>query len=134
MPGFPHLYQFVEQLDRFVSRLDTRTVVATLLAVIFVWVVFRMFLLVYRTLRCGLGKPDFLTLGKVLKKHQTKLMKFSNVVGLAVGDKIRKGKKVNRRSINVLVSKKEDMDRLAPEDRIPRTVDGISTDVIVVGP
>ena len=108
--------------------------VATLLAVIFVWVVFRMFLLVYRTLRCGLGKPDFLTLGKVLKKHQTKLMKFSNVVGLAVGDKIRKGKKVNRRSINVLVSKKEDMDRLAPEDRIPRTVDGISTDVIVVGP
>lgn len=63
----------------------------------------------------------------VLKKHEDELMTLPNVVGVGIGE--RDGVAV----IRVMVSKKLSTDRLRPEQRIPKILDGIPTDVVEVG-
>lgn len=56
-----------------------------------------------------------------------------NVVGVAVGNKISQGKETNAVAVAVLVSKKEPEAALAKQDFVPRSVNGVPTDVVEVG-
>lgn len=65
--------------------------------------------------------------------HTPKLMALDGVVGVALGQKITDGVNTGQSCITVLVQEKRSYFTLAVEDRIPKTVDGIVTDVIEVG-
>ena len=67
------------------------------------------------------------------QKHQKKILKKKNVLGLGVGYKETGGKKTDELSLVVLVEKKEDISTLSKKDIVPTEVEGVKTDVKVVG-
>ncbi|MEZ4700227.1 MAG: hypothetical protein R2834_07860 [Rhodothermales bacterium] len=68
-----------------------------------------------------------------LKRRCDDLLAHPNVVAAGVGYKVTNGQRTGTLSIVCSVSKKVDASSLAPEDRIPRAVDDIPTDVIETG-
>lgn len=72
-------------------------------------------------------------LKRLREKHQKKMLKKKNVLGLGVGFKETKGEKTAELSLVVLVEKKEDASALSKKDLVPKEVDGVKTDVKVVG-
>lgn len=68
----------------------------------------------------------------VRAKYQKELMAKANVVGVGIGQKLRRGEKRGT-AIKVLVEKKLDRCFLATEDIVPEIVEGFQTDVIQVG-
>jgi hypothetical protein len=64
---------------------------------------------------------------KILAKHEDRLLSLPNVVGVGIGE--RRGAAV----IRVLVSKKLPADQILPENRIPKVLDGVETDVVEIG-
>ncbi|NIA29486.1 MAG: hypothetical protein GWP06_06185 [Actinobacteria bacterium] len=69
----------------------------------------------------------------VRQSAQKHLLKKSNVIGVGIGFKETGGKKTADLSLSVLVQEKVDLQSLAPKEIVPKTVDGIPTDVIRVG-
>lgn len=63
----------------------------------------------------------------ILRKYEDRLMSLPNVVGVAIGERNKVA------VIRVLVSRKLPADRLPAEHRVPRTLDGIATDVVEIG-
>ena len=61
------------------------------------------------------------------------LLLMPNVVGVAVGRKVSKGKTTKELSVVVLVEKKTSLNTLALNERVPQTVFGVPTDVVEVG-
>jgi hypothetical protein len=57
----------------------------------------------------------------------------SGIVGIGIGEKVRNGRYTGEPSITFHVLRKVHSDEVAPEDRIPKEIDGIPTDVIAVG-
>lgn len=57
----------------------------------------------------------------------------SNVVGVAVGFKESEGIVTDEISVVVLVEQKKPLAALTPEDRVPKEIDGMRTDVVEVG-
>lgn len=70
---------------------------------------------------------------RIQNKHESDLLKYSNVVGISNGFRIRDGKNTNERCIVVLVAKKVSEESLDKEDVIPKEIDSIKTDVVEVG-
>ena len=66
-------------------------------------------------------------------KHEKKLMKKKNVVGVMTAYKITNGIKTDKLSIVCLVAKKVNTMKLKDKDIIPKVIDGVFTDVIEVG-
>jgi hypothetical protein len=64
---------------------------------------------------------------------ETELLSKRNVVGVAVGYKESDGHLTDEIAIVALVEKKEPLSALAVEERVPRSIDGIRTDVFEVG-
>ncbi|MBN2502965.1 MAG: hypothetical protein JXB38_19455 [Anaerolineales bacterium] len=63
--------------------------------------------------------------------NKKELLNKPNVVGVATGYKITDGERTDQLSVVVMVREKKDV--LAPEDLVPRQVNGVVTDVLQVG-
>lgn len=70
---------------------------------------------------------------KVKIKNEEKLMKKKNVVGVMTSYKIKDGVRTDELSITCMVVKKIDKYELKSKDVIPKTIDGVTTDVVEVG-
>jgi len=69
----------------------------------------------------------------VQAKYTDELMRKKNVVGVAVGMVQEDNQPSNEVGLVVLVNKKEPWEQLAPEDRVPRQLDGVRVDVQEIG-
>jgi len=68
----------------------------------------------------------------ISEKSKKGLYKKSNVIGMGKGNLVRKGNRVGK-GLVVTVTKKLPLTELKSEDVVPRSVEGIQTDVIEVG-
>lgn len=69
----------------------------------------------------------------VKKRHEKRLLRKKNVVGVGIGLRERKGKQVEEMVLTVMVRQKQPPSTLRPWDRIPQELDGVPVDVQVVG-
>jgi hypothetical protein len=65
--------------------------------------------------------------------HKAEIMAKPNVVGVGVGYKVRGGREAQELSVITLVERKISKDGLDPGALVPRSVNGVTTDVIEVG-
>ena len=70
----------------------------------------------------------------VKERYKKQLFSLPNVVGLGLGPKISQGKPTGETAIKVFVSKKVDSSELEELDCVPSHLDGVPTDVEVLGP
>ena len=70
----------------------------------------------------------------VKERYKKKLFSLPNVISLGIGPKLRKGQPTGETAIKVFVSKKVDKNDLEAQDRVPTKLDGVPTDVEVLGP
>lgn len=71
---------------------------------------------------------------EVQKAHEQELLARENVVGVAAGVKMTKGRPTGERSLLVLVEEKRARTKVAKAALVPKEVDGVPTDVLGVGP
>ena len=69
----------------------------------------------------------------IRKKHEDRLLRMRNVVGVGIGNKVVDGKDTGRKCVRVYVSSKEDMRSLKRRDIVPYSVGTVETDVIEIG-
>lgn len=72
-------------------------------------------------------------LEEICKNAIPALLSLPNVVGAGIGHKTRQGFNSGRACITVLVSKKNPLDDLPEEERIPSQINGVLTDVLETG-
>lgn len=72
-------------------------------------------------------------IAKALAQHETELMGYANVVGVATGIQTKKGQPTGEPCVVVFVQKKIERDKLNNEDIIPSQIDGVLVDVVEVG-
>ena len=72
-------------------------------------------------------------LAKVQRENEEEIFAKDNVVGFALGNKIKDGKDTGETSFQVLVQHKVESDLLSKDDMVPKTIKGTKTDVIEVG-
>jgi hypothetical protein len=65
--------------------------------------------------------------------HEAELMRKTNVVGVGIGFRRRNGKLTDDAVIVVSVKQKLPASQIAPNDVIPRELDGVPVDVQAVG-
>lgn len=70
---------------------------------------------------------------QTLKKHQTRILKKENVVGVGVGEKIKEGHPMGRLCLKVYVEKKVEKEKLSKRDFVQPRVARVETDVEEVG-
>ena len=70
----------------------------------------------------------------VKERYKKQLFSLPNVISLGVGPKIREGQPTGETAIKVFVSKKLDPSELGEQDCVPSHLDGVPTDVEVLGP
>lgn len=70
---------------------------------------------------------------EVRAKYEEKLKQKANVIGVGKGRKITDGKETDVTCVRVYVKEKIDIHKLKSKDIIPRTLEQIPTDVIVMG-
>jgi len=70
---------------------------------------------------------------QVKERHEQEIMKKKYVVGMGVGFKAQGKVHSQQLSLVVYVSQKLPETALAPQDRIPPSIEGIPTDVVEVG-
>lgn len=66
-------------------------------------------------------------------KHQNSVLEKDNVVGVGVGYKTRRGTQTDELCLVVLVSRKLPVDAVDPKALVPKSIDGVNTDVVEVG-
>lgn len=69
----------------------------------------------------------------VKRQYQGELLAKANVVGVGVGFRTRGGERTDEVALVVMVTQKLPRSQLAPEDVLPRQIDGIRVDVQEVG-
>lgn len=67
------------------------------------------------------------------RKHEKNLRQQPNVIGVGCGYKIKNGVQTNELCVVVAVTKKIPPSRLAAQQVVPMTVEGVTTDVIEIG-
>lgn len=70
---------------------------------------------------------------KVQSSNVNDLMRMNNVVGVAVGNKTRRGESLDNEAVVVLVNRKLPISALSAEDILPQSIDGVAIDVIEIG-
>lgn len=73
-----------------------------------------------------------LALNRAREYHKV-LMRYPNVVGVAVGKAKVRGKTTNTEAIIVMVTKKLPLVALRPQHTLPRDIDGVRVDVQETG-
>ncbi len=66
---------------------------------------------------------------EVLRQHAPALLARANVVGVGIGHKVRRGRRLSGRCLTVLVSEKKPVSALSQSDLIPANLGGVVTDV-----
>ena len=66
-------------------------------------------------------------------QHETELLRYPNVVGIADGIRMRAGVPTGEKSVVVLVQRKVPLADLAESDVLPRQIDGVPIDVVEIG-
>jgi hypothetical protein len=79
-------------------------------------------------------KGELLALSKIQEHEQENLLKKENVVGVALGHKIKDEKETGDNSLTVFVEQKMDPALLPEDNLIPATVGNFKTDVVETGP
>ena len=74
------------------------------------------------------------TLTAVRAKHEPRLLRYPNVVGVTEGTRMRAGKPTGEPAIVVLVSAKVPRKGLPKPSQLPPELDGMPIDVVEVGP
>lgn len=69
----------------------------------------------------------------VWRAHRSELLSKPNVVGVGVGLRERGGSRTDEVALVVLVRRKVPDHQLAPQDQLPRVLDGVPIDVQEVG-
>jgi len=69
----------------------------------------------------------------VKRAHQAELLSKANVVGVGVGYRTIDGRRTDDIALVVMVSQKMPRAQLAPEDILPREIEGVRVDVQEVG-
>jgi hypothetical protein len=69
----------------------------------------------------------------VKQAHQDRLMGYPNVVGVAIGRRQVGGKPTHELALIVMVTQKLALDKLAPEDVLPKQIEGVPIDIHQVG-
>lgn len=69
----------------------------------------------------------------VKRARQAELLRKANVVGVGVGYRRQRGQQTDTVALVVMVSRKLPREQLAPEDLLPRELDGVPVDVQEVG-
>src|SRR5262245_31579197 len=72
-------------------------------------------------------------LADVQQRHQDKLLRYPNVVGVATGIRLRGGRPTGEPSLVVLVSRKLPATKLKPAQVLPRRLEGVPVDVVEAG-
>lgn len=70
---------------------------------------------------------------RALAKHRTRLLAIPGVVGVEVCRKVTGGEVTSEYSVTVLVARKIPLNRLRPDDAIPRSLAGVPVDVQPIG-
>ena len=71
---------------------------------------------------------------EVLKTTCKKLLSHANVVATGIGYKVSAGQKTSTLSIICSVTQKPPVTRLSERDKVPASMDGIPTDIVLTGP
>jgi hypothetical protein len=69
----------------------------------------------------------------IQRRHQDKLLRYDNVVGVASGIRTRKGKPTGEPCLVVYVSRKRPKKDLKPGQVLPRSLDGVPVDIVATG-
>ena len=76
---------------------------------------------------------DMSRIRAVKAKHERRLLRKRNVVGVGIGLRQRAGELTDEMVLTVMVSQKQSQSTLRPRDRIPDELDGVPVDVQEVG-
>jgi len=66
---------------------------------------------------------------KIKEQHQEELLRYENVIGIGIGNKVKGGKRLEELCIKVYVRTKKPKDQLSPDQVIPEEIEGFKTDV-----
>lgn len=70
---------------------------------------------------------------QVLARHEAELMRYPNVVGVSQGIVMKGSEPSGQTGIVVYVQRKVAESELAPDERLPEQIEGITVDVVEVG-
>lgn len=74
-----------------------------------------------------------MSVSDIKKKYEKQLMKKANVVGVMTSFKVMNGVRTGELAITCMVSEKVSISQLNKKDIIPKTIGGVTTDIIEVG-
>ena len=74
-----------------------------------------------------------LEIASIQDKHENDLLSMQNVVGIALGNRVKNDVESDESVISVLVSQKVDTNLLCDTDKVPSKIDNIATDVVEIG-
>lgn len=82
----------------------------------------------------GSGEPSLdAQVDAVLRKHEARLLAYPNVVAVASGQRMRRGRPSKQPCVTVYVERKVPRAELAPADVLPEEIEGIPVDVVESG-
>src|SRR5512132_3776136 len=73
------------------------------------------------------------SLASIQVSNETNLLNKENVVGVALGRKVKGGQESDQAALLALVNQKMAPELLADKDKVPPAIDGVPTDVLEVG-
>lgn len=84
------------------------------------------------------GKPpsDFSEeqwIAAVQARHEAELLRYPNVVGVAIGIRTKRGKPTGERCLVVYVERKIPRPKLSKNELLPSEIEGVSVDVVEAG-
>ncbi|MCS7102190.1 MAG: hypothetical protein NZL99_10885 [Burkholderiaceae bacterium] len=72
-------------------------------------------------------------LAQVQARHEARLLRYPNVVGVAAGLRTRRGRPTAQPCLVVYVTRKLPRKQLPAHQRLPRRLDGVPVDVVEIG-
>jgi hypothetical protein len=79
-------------------------------------------------------RPEELRVAEVRARHEQELLRYPNVVGVAIGSRMRQGAPTGEPCLVVYVERKLPPDQLAEGELLPAEVEGVPVDVVESGP
>ena len=79
------------------------------------------------------ASADHHSIAAVRNKHESSLMRYPNVIGVAEGVRMRRGKPTGEVCLVVYVERKVPRSKLSEDEILPSEIDGVRVDVVEVG-
>jgi hypothetical protein len=78
-------------------------------------------------------QPEELRVAQVRARHEQELLRYPNVVGVAIGQRVHQGTPTGELCLVVYVERKVAPDQLAAGELLPAEVEGVPLDVVETG-